>query len=63
MSKQSHQNKFHAATLQDLTRRFASLMENGEAMSADEQELWSYLAKLYEYSNKGIKGRGKKADV
>lgn len=55
---QSHQNKFHAATLKDLTRRFATMHE-GEAVSAADKDLWEYFTSLYKHSNKGIKGRGK----
>jgi hypothetical protein len=55
---QSHQNKFHAATLRDLTIRFAN-MPNPDAMTADDRNLWTYFASLYKNSNKGIKGRGK----
>ncbi|EEA18864.1 DNA-binding transcription factor [Talaromyces marneffei ATCC 18224] len=54
----SHQNKFHAATLRDLTIRFAN-MPNLEVMTADDRSLWTYFASLYKNSNKGIKGRGK----
>ena len=55
---QSHQNKFHAKILQDLTMRFASLCE-GDIVSATDKELWEYFSSLYKHSNKGIKGRGK----
>lgn len=55
---QSHQNKFHASTLHNLTQRFSQLGENGPASSAD-RALWEYFADLYKNSNKGIKGRGK----
>lgn len=55
---QSHQNKFHAATLRDLTLRFASLRA-GDAISSADKDLWEYFATLYKNSNKGIKGRGK----
>lgn len=56
--QQSHQNKFHAATLRHLTLRFATIRE-GDAVSAADKELWEYFASLYKHSNKGIKGRGK----
>ncbi|KAL8737948.1 MAG: hypothetical protein Q9181_001211 [Wetmoreana brouardii] len=54
----SHQNRFHAATLQDLNDKFASMRE-GDTVSATDKELWEYFATLYKHSNKGIKGRGK----
>jgi ribosomal protein S20 len=55
---QSHQNKFHAATLRTLTQKFSQIGENGPANPAD-RALWEYFADLYKNSNKGIKGRGK----
>ncbi|CAG8901956.1 unnamed protein product [Penicillium egyptiacum] len=56
----SHQNKFHAATLHNLTLRFSQMGENGPMkMNAADRELWIYFAGLYKNSNKGIKGRGK----
>ncbi|KAL8706350.1 MAG: hypothetical protein Q9201_000604 [Fulgogasparrea decipioides] len=54
----SHQNRFHAATLQELNDKFASMRE-GDTVSATDKELWEYFATLYKHSNKGIKGRGK----
>ncbi|KAI2791605.1 hypothetical protein POX_c04470 [Penicillium oxalicum] len=54
----SHQNKFHASTLRNLTLRFASMGDAGPTNPAD-RELWEYFAELYKNSNKGIKGRGK----
>ncbi|PWY64304.1 C2H2 transcription factor [Aspergillus heteromorphus CBS 117.55] len=54
----SHQNKFHAATLQNLTLRFSQVTE-GDHMSPQDRKLWEYFATLYKNSNKGIKGRGK----
>lgn len=54
----SHQNKFHAIVLRDLTRRFASLRQ-GNVVSLEDKELWDYFSTLYRHSNKGIKGRGK----
>ncbi|KAJ5985125.1 hypothetical protein N7499_008597 [Penicillium canescens] len=54
----SHQNKFHAATLRNLTLRFSQIGENGPVNPGD-RELWEYFATLYKNSNKGIKGRGK----
>ncbi|KAF2841507.1 hypothetical protein M501DRAFT_928938 [Patellaria atrata CBS 101060] len=54
----SHQNKFHAPTLRQLTLKFAT-MNQGDAVSAQDKELWEYFASLYKNSNKGIKGRGK----
>lgn len=55
---QSHQNRFHAVTLQELNDKFASMRE-GDTVSATDKELWEYFAALYKHSNKGIKGRGK----
>ena len=55
---QSHQNKFHAATLRNLTLKF-SVMREGDTVSAIDKDLWEYFAALYKNSNKGIKGRGK----
>ena len=55
---QSHQNKFHADVLQNLTTRFASLRE-GDIVSVADKEHWEYFSRLYKHSNKGIKGRGK----
>ncbi|KAA8643188.1 uncharacterized protein ATNIH1004_009950 [Aspergillus tanneri] len=54
----SHQNKFHAATLRDLTLKF-SQVNGGESMNPEDRKLWEYFATLYKNSNKGIKGRGK----
>ena len=34
-------------------------MQEGDAVSAADKELWEYLSTLYKNSNKGIKGRGK----
>lgn len=55
---QSHQNKFHAESLRNLTLKFASMRE-GDPVTAHDKELWEYFATLYKNSNKGIKGRGK----
>ena len=55
---QSHQNKFHAATLRYLTTKFATI-SMGDWVSKEDKELWEYFASLYKNSNKGIKGRGK----
>jgi hypothetical protein len=55
---QSHQNKFHAATLRYLTQKFATI-NRGDWVSQEDKELWEYFASLYKNSNKGIKGRGK----
>jgi hypothetical protein len=55
---QSHQNKFHAATLRYLTQKFATITP-GDYVSVADKELWEYFASLYKNSNKGIKGRGK----
>ncbi|KAI5286918.1 hypothetical protein KEM52_001822 [Ascosphaera acerosa] len=54
----SHQNKFHAQTLRELTVRFATITDTRH-MSPEDKELWVYFASLYKNSNKGIKGRGK----
>ncbi|KAL8674611.1 MAG: hypothetical protein Q9168_000986 [Polycauliona sp. 1 TL-2023] len=59
---QSHQNRFHAGTLRELNAKFGSMQE-GDAVSATEKELWEYFANLYRHSNKGIKGRGKNRRV
>ncbi|KAH6667752.1 putative asparagine-rich zinc finger protein AZF1 [Halenospora varia] len=58
----SHQNKFHFATIRDLTSRFASI-KDGDIVHAADKELWEYFANLYKNSNKGIKGRGKDRKV
>jgi hypothetical protein len=55
---QSHQNKFHAATIRFLTQKFANISP-GDWVSHEDKELWEYFASLYKNSNKGIKGRGK----
>jgi hypothetical protein len=55
---QSHQNKFHAATLRYLTQKFVTISP-GDWVSKEDKELWEYFASLYKNSNKGIKGRGK----
>lgn len=62
MRSQSHQNKFHAKTIRDLTSKFASIRDGDFVASADK-ELWEYFANLYKNSNKGIKGRGKDRKV
>jgi hypothetical protein len=59
---QSHQNKFHIATIRTLTSKFSSI-KDGDIVSAADKELWEYFAKLYKNSNKGIKGRGKDRKV
>jgi hypothetical protein len=59
---QSHQNKFHIATIRALTARFASI-KDGDIVHAADKELWEYLAGLYKNSNKGIKGRGKNRKI
>ena len=56
--KQSHQNKFHAATLRYLTQKFGNISP-GDWVSEEDKQLWEYFASLYKNSNKGIKGRGK----
>jgi hypothetical protein len=55
---QSHQNKFHAEAIRQLTAKFAAMRE-GDTVSAADKELWEYFSTLYKNSNKGIKGRGK----
>jgi hypothetical protein len=57
-SWQSHQNKFHAATIRFLTHKFANISP-GDWVSHEDKELWEYFASLYKNSNKGIKGRGR----
>jgi hypothetical protein len=59
---QSHQNKFHIATIRALTAKFASI-KDGDIVHAADKELWEYFAGLYKNSNKGIKGRGKDRKV
>jgi hypothetical protein len=59
---QSHQNKFHIATIRALTTKFASI-KDGDIVHAADKELWEYFANLYKNSNKGIKGRGKDRKV
>lgn len=59
---QSHQNKFHIATIRALTAKFASI-KDGDIVHAGDKELWEYFANLYKNSNKGIKGRGKDRKV
>lgn len=59
---QSHQNKFHIATIRSLTAKFASI-KDGDIVHAGDKELWEYFANLYKNSNKGIKGRGKDRKV
>jgi len=34
-------------------------MQEGDAVSAADKDLWEYFSTLYKNSNKGIKGRGK----
>ncbi|KAH8821506.1 putative asparagine-rich zinc finger protein AZF1 [Xylogone sp. PMI_703] len=58
----SHQNKFHIATLRNLTNRFAA-MKDGDIVHSADRELWEYFATLYKNANKGIKGRGKDRKV
>lgn len=59
---QSHQNKFHADSIRELTSKFASL-KPGDYVEPADQALWDYFADLYKNSNKGIKGRGKDRTV
>ncbi|KAF2273828.1 uncharacterized protein EI97DRAFT_145726 [Westerdykella ornata] len=53
-----HQNRFHADTIAELTKKFASV-EEVDNVTDEERKLWEYFASLYKNSNKGIKGRGK----
>lgn len=59
----SHQNKFHAQALKELTLKFANLDPDGANVSEKDREIWEYFATLYKNSNKGIKGRGKDRKV
>jgi hypothetical protein len=59
---QKHQNKYHIATIRDLTSKFASI-KDGDIFDPAEKEAWEYFANLYKNSNKGIKGRGKARKV
>ncbi|KAJ9143735.1 Finger protein azf1 [Pleurostoma richardsiae] len=59
----AHQNKFHKATLRDLTAKFAHMTGQDMTTSQEDLEMWEYLATLYKNSNKGIKGRGKNRRV
>ncbi|KAK9466383.1 hypothetical protein V1512DRAFT_208356 [Lipomyces arxii] len=58
----SHQNRFHASTLNVLAAKFQvyTADEYDEStIPADERDMFDYFAELYRNSNKGIKGRGK----
>jgi len=59
---QTHQNRYHVATIRALTTKFASI-KDGNIVRDSEKELWEYFANLYKNSNKGIKGRGKDCKV
>ena len=59
---QSHQNKFHAESLKELTDKFMTIADT-DNVSPEDRELWEYFATLYKNSNKGIKGRGKDRKV
>ncbi|KAL9099910.1 MAG: hypothetical protein Q9163_004652 [Psora crenata] len=54
----AHQNRFHWETIRDLTLRFA-VVEDTDAISQGDKELWEYFSTHYKHSNQGIKGRGK----
>ncbi|CCX11328.1 Similar to Asparagine-rich zinc finger protein AZF1; acc. no. P41696 [Pyronema omphalodes CBS 100304] len=56
--KISHQNKFHAHALRELTEKFMSI-RNPEDIAPSDRGLFEYFADLYKNSNRGIKGRGK----
>ncbi|PBP20531.1 hypothetical protein BUE80_DR008624 [Diplocarpon rosae] len=53
----AHINKFHKATMTQLTAKFESIEAVGDIPAAD-RELWEYFADLFKHSNQGIKGRG-----
>ncbi|CCE88506.1 Piso0_002016 [Millerozyma farinosa CBS 7064] len=58
----SHQNRFHLATLNDLTHKLAELKDNDFSMLPEEErEMLDYFKELYKNSNKGIRGRGKRS--
>lgn len=57
----SHQNRFHLATLNDLTHKLAELKDNDfSQLPKQEREILDYFKELYKNSNKGIRGRGKR---
>lgn len=59
-----HQNRFHLATLNELTHKLAEM--NGEQLAnlpEAEKEMLDYFKKLYKNSNKGIRGRGKQTKI
>jgi hypothetical protein len=55
-----HQNKFHTARIQELTQKLQDAARGGPALTENEKQVADHLKILYKYSNKGIKGRGKK---
>jgi hypothetical protein len=55
-----HQNKFHTERIQELTQKLQDEARGGPALTEEEKEVAEHLKILYKYSNKGIKGRGKK---
>jgi hypothetical protein len=55
-----HQNKFHTARIQELTQKLQDAARGGPALTEEEKQVADHLKILYKYSNKGIKGRGKK---
>lgn len=55
-----HQNKFHTERIQELTLRLQDAAKGGPALTEEERKVADHLKILYKYSNKGIKGRGKK---
>lgn len=66
----SHQNRFHKATLNNLTNKLADLSSEEEDIAAainrlptQEKLLLQYFTQLYKNSNRGIRGRGRTAKV
>lgn len=62
-NSQSHQNKFHTATIKKLHVKFAAVDVMDHVISQEDREIWNYLGELYKNSNKGIKGRGRDCKV
>lgn len=56
---QSHHNKFHRQTIENLEAK----LQSGEIDLEANKEFWSYFFTLYKNSNKGIKGRGKDRNI
>ena len=55
-----HQNKFHTERIQELTLKLQNAAKGGPPLTEEERKVADHLKILYKYSNKGIKGRGKK---